>query len=79
MTPFDDNYMVDRILNKLDGMDIKIDDLCARMTKNEVILNTHLDFEREKAVKKEGKFYVFMAVIGLGLSIMEIIRSGIFG
>ena len=79
MTPFDDQYIVDRILNKLDGIDGKIDDLCDRVTKNEIILHTHLDTEKEKSEKKEKKFYVFMAIVGVVISIVEMVRSDLFG
>ena len=79
MSPFDDEYIVDRILNKLDGIDGKIDDLCDRVTKNEIILNTHLESEKEKSEKKEKKFYMFMAIVGVTISIVEIVRSGMLG
>ena len=79
MSPFDDEFIMDRILNKLDGIDSKIDDLCDRVTKNEIILNTHLESEREKSEKKEKKFYMFMAIVGVTISIVEIIRSGMLG
>ena len=79
MTPFDDEFIMDRILNKLDGIDSIFDDLCDRVTKNEIILNTHLESEKEKSEKKEKKFYMFMAIIGVSISIVEIVRSGMLG
>lgn len=79
MSPLDDNYIVDRILTKLDGIDSKIDDLCDRMTKTEVTLTSHLEISKEKAERKEKIFYAILAVIGGIVSIVEVFRSGIIG
>lgn len=79
MSPVPDEFVIERIFEKLDGIDTKIDDLCDRTTKNEVILTTHLESEKEKAEKKEKRFYVIMALVGGIVSIIEVMRSGIIG
>lgn len=79
MTPFDDDLLINRLFDKLDGIDTKIDDLCDRMTKQETKYDIHIDGEREKSEKKEKRFYMILGLVGGIVSIVEVVRSGIIG
>lgn len=72
MTEFDD--MTKRILDRLDGQDSKIDDLCGRMMKMEIALNSHFDDIERKQSGKDRKFYIIigaMATIFAGFEIFQ--------
>ena len=79
MSPFDDNTIIDRLFDKLDHIDTKIDDLCERMTKQETKYDIHIESEKVKSDRKEKVFYGVLAVIGSIVSIVELVRSGIIG
>jgi len=73
MTNFDD--LTNRILNNMDKMDNKLDDLCGRMTKVEASLDNHYKNIDKKAKSKERRFYYIIALMGIGFTVQEIIRS----
>lgn len=90
MSPFDDDIIITRLFEKLDNLELKIDskadnilvkvdDLCARVTKIETINATVTDLAKSKAEKKEKIFYVVLGLIGAIVSIIEVSRSGIIG
>lgn len=79
MSPFDDNVVMDRLFDKLDHIDSKIDDLCERITRQETKYELHIDSEKSKTERKEKTFYVCMAVLGGIISIIEVVRSGVIG
>lgn len=90
MTPFDDNIIMERLFDKLDRLeskidekadriDGKIDDLCDRTTKLETKYDIHTDNEKAKSERKEKIFYGVLGVFGLVISLVELIRSGIIG
>ena len=73
MTDFDD--VTKRILDNLDKIDDKLDDLCTRMTKVESNLDNHFKDIDKRQKGKERKFYYIIALMGIGFTIQEIIRS----
>jgi hypothetical protein len=79
MSPFDDNTIIDRLFDKLDNIDNKIDDLCNRMTKQETKYDIHIDGEKSKAERKEKRFYVIMAIFAGIVSVIELVRGNIIG
>ena len=90
MSPFDDDIIMTRLFDKLDSLEamiedkankieVKVDDLCTRVTKIEVVNATVAEIAKEKADKKEKTFYVVMALVGGIVSIVEVVRSGIIG
>lgn len=70
---FDD--MTNRIIDKIDKMDEKIDKLCQWKTKMEVQWNTHMEELDRKSQQKEKRFYYIIALMGVGFTVQEIIRS----
>ena len=73
MTEFDD--VTKRILDNLDKIDDKLDDLCTRMTKVESNLENHFKDIDNRQKGKERKFYYIIALMGIGFTVHEIIRS----
>ena len=73
MTDFDD--VTKRILDNLDKIDDKLDGLCNRMTKVESNLENHFNDIDKRQKGKERKFYYIIALMGIGFTIQEIIRS----
>ena len=79
MSPIDDQFIVSRIFEKLDGIDAKIDDLCDRTTKHEIMLANHLEEGKTRMERKEKRFYMILGLVGGIVSIVEVVRSGIIG
>lgn len=79
MSPFEDDLIVNRLFDKLDHIDGKIDDLCTRVTTIEVTSATINEIAKSKVERKEKVFYVVIALIGGIVSIVEVVRSGIIG
>ena len=73
MTDFDD--LTKRILDNLDKIDDKLDDLCTRMTKVESNLDNHFKDIDKRQKGKERKFYYIIALMGIGFTVQEIIRG----
>lgn len=79
MSPFDDDLIVNRLFDKLDNIDGKIDDLCTRVTTIEVTSATINAIAQSKVERKEKVFYVVLGLIGAIVSIIEVTRLGIIG
>jgi len=77
MTEFDD--LTKRIIDKLDTLDDKIDKLCVWKTEMETEWKNHMNTIEQKAVGKEKRFYYIIALMGVGFTLQEIIRSVLFG
>ena len=73
MTEFDD--LTKRILDKLDGFEEKIEDLCDRLMKVEFELNSHFKEQEEKRSNKDRKFYIIIAGMGITFTAVEIIQN----
>ena len=73
MTEFDD--LTKRILDKLDGFEEKIEDLCDRLMKVEFELNNHFKEQEEKRSNKDRKFYIIIAGMGITFTAVEIIQN----
>lgn len=73
MTEFDD--MTKRILDRLDGLEEKIEKLCERVMKVEYELKSHLKMREKKQENKEKKFYIIIACMGIGFTLIEIYQN----
>jgi hypothetical protein len=75
--PVDFDDLTKRILDNLDDINEKVDNLCDRMTKVEINLDNHFkDMENQQA-GKERKFYYLIAAMGIGFTIFELIKEHI--
>jgi hypothetical protein len=73
MTEFDD--LTKRILDKLDGFEEKIENLCERLMKVEYELNTHFKEIENKQSNKDRKFYIIIAGMGITFTAFEILQN----
>lgn len=73
MTDFDD--LTNRILDKMDEMEKKIDNLCNRMTKVEINLENHFKELDQKKEANERKFYYIIAIMGVSFTIYEVVKG----
>lgn len=73
MTDFDD--LTNRILDKMDEMEKKIDNLCNRMTKVEINLDNHFKELDQKKESNEKKFYYIIAIMGVSFTIYEVVKG----
>lgn len=71
-----------KIDSNFDKMDKKMDDLCNRTTLNEAAIkaidykiDTHLDNQEKKSIRKEKVFYVIMAIMGFSFGVFQYISS----
>ena len=73
MTEFDD--LTKRILDKLDGFEEKIENLCERLMKVEYELNNHFKEIEDKQSNKDRKFYIIIAGMGITFTAVEILQN----
>ena len=73
MTEFDD--LTKRILDKLDGFEEKIENLCERLMKVEYELNHHFKEIEDKQSNKDRKFYIIIAGMGITFTMVEILQN----
>ncbi len=73
MTEFDD--LTKRILDKLDGFEEKIENLCERLMKVEYELNSHFKEIEDKQSNKDRKFYIIIAGMGITFTLVEILQN----
>ena len=59
-----DELFAQRVFDRIDKFDEKIDDLCDRMIKVEIDVTNHLNTVTQNSEKKEKKFYVITAGLG---------------
>jgi len=72
-TNFDD--MTARIIDKLDVMDDKIDKLCIWKTEMQTEWKNHKEEQDRRINNKDKRFYVIIAVMGVGFATVELIQS----
>ena len=70
-----DELFAQRIFDRLDKFDTKIDDLCGRMMKVEIDVTNHLNSVTENSAKKEKKFYVLIAGMGTLFAAVTLFQS----
>ena len=73
--PVDFDDLTKRILDNLDSINDKIDDLCGRMTKVEINLDNHFKDMEDQQKGKEKKFYYLIAIMGVGFTLFEVIKG----
>lgn len=73
MTP-EDQLLWERAFKKWDQFDEKLDGLSERTTKVESALNSHLDAQEKRAIRKEKVFYIIIAAIGASIGIFEYLK-----
>ena len=54
-----------RILDKLDSSDSKIDDLCERMVRMETTVSNHLEHQRQKFNRTTVIFGLLISAVGI--------------
>jgi uncharacterized protein YaaN involved in tellurite resistance len=73
--PVDFDDLTNRILDKMDEMEKKIDNLCSRMTKVEINLDNHFKELDQKKEDNEKKFYYIIAIMGVSFTIYEVVKG----
>ena len=59
-----DELFAQRVFDRIDKFDEKIDDLCDRMMKVEIDVTNHLNTVTQNSERKEKKFYIIIAGLG---------------
>jgi hypothetical protein len=82
VTENDLTLIMTRIFDKLDSFEEKIDKICDRLTRLEASVNDHYndikkeeDKETAKSDKKERKYYIIIAAMGISFGLFEIIQN----
>lgn len=75
----DNEILVQRIFTRFDTFELKIDDLCTRLTTLEVNWLNHITDLKSSQEGKEKKFYVLIALVMAGFTFYEIIKGGLIG
>ena len=70
-----DEIFVQRVFERIDKFDEKIDDLCDRMMKVELDVTKHLTTVEQNANKKEKRFYVLIAALGTIFASVSFLQS----
>ena len=70
-----EDFLLDRIMTRIDQLDVKIDDLCDRATKIEVTVSNHLAHVTQDAEKKEKKFYIIIASLGTIFATVSLVQN----
>ena len=65
----------ERTVEKLDQLSDMIRDLCDRTTKTEIMLENHFKEQEQKRESSTRKFYIIMALMGVGFTLFEILRE----
>ena len=73
MTEFDD--MTKRILDKLDKIEVDIDDICGRLMRVEIDLKNHFKQIERKQKSKDRKFYAVIAGMGIIFMVVEVMQN----
>ena len=90
MSPFDDDLIMNRLFDRLDQMEAKIDlkadnilskvdDLCSRMTRQETRYDDHVQGKKDRKENTDRKIYIVLGIFGAVISLYEVIKSGIIG
>ena len=70
-----DELFAQRVFDRIDKIDEKIDDLCDRMMKVEIDVTNHLSTVEQNANKKEKRFYVLIAGMGTIFAAVSLLQS----
>ena len=70
-----DELFAQRVFERIDKFDDKIDDLCDRMMKVELDVTNHLTTVEQNANKKEKRFYVLIAAMGTVFAAVSLLQS----
>ena len=70
-----DELFAQRVFERIDKFDEKIDDLCDRMMKVELDVTNHLTTVEQNANKKEKRFYVLIAALGTIFASVSFLQS----
>ena len=70
-----DDLFAQRVFERIDKFDDKIDDLCDRMMKVELDVTNHLSTVEINANKKEKRFYVLIASMGTIFAAVSLFQS----
>jgi len=70
-----DELFAQRVFERIDKFDEKIDDLCDRMMKVEVDITNHLNTVTQNAEKKERKFYIIIAALGTLFAAVSFVQA----
>jgi len=70
-----DEIFVQRVFERIDKFDEKIDDLCDRMMKVELDVTNHLTTVEQNANRKEKRFYVLIASLGTIFAAVSLFQS----
>ena len=65
----------ERTVEKLDQLSEMIRDLCDRTTKTEIMLENHFKEQEQKRESSNRKFYIIMALMGVGFTLFEILQG----
>jgi hypothetical protein len=70
-----DDLFAQRVFERIDKFDEKIDDLCDRMMKVEIDVTNHLNTVTQNAEKKERKFYIIIAALGTLFAAVSFVQA----
>jgi len=70
-----EEFLLERIMTRIDQLDQKIDDLCDRTTKTEISISNHLTHVTQDAEKKEKKFYILIAGLGTIFASVTLVQT----
>tara|TARA_Y100001949_G_scaffold152672_1_gene139179 strand:+ start:131 stop:352 length:222 start_codon:yes stop_codon:yes gene_type:complete len=70
-----DELFAQRVFERIDKFDEKIDDLCDRMMKVEIDITNHLNTVTQNAEKKERKFYIIIAALGTLFAAVSFVQA----
>ena len=64
-----------RVIELIDRMDKKIDDLCNRTTVLEESLKNHFKIISDSQEAKQRRFYVLFGILSVGFTVYEVIKG----
>ena len=70
-----DELFAQRVFDRIDKFDDKIDDLCDRMMKVELDVTNHLTTVEQNSNRKEKMFYVLIAALGTVFAAVSLFQS----
>ena len=70
-----DELFAQRVFERIDKFDEKIDDRCDRMMKVEIDITNHLNTVTQNAEKKERKFYIIIAALGTLFAAVSFVQA----
>ena len=70
-----DELFAQRVFERIDKFDDKIDDLCDRMMKVELDVTNHLTTVEQNSNRKEKRFYVLIASMGTIFAAVSFFQS----